>query len=418
MTTRAAAPLAGGLGLLAAALAAGALLLGALDGAARGQWLVLTSQNLLVVVLVVTFGLVGALIASHRPANPIGWLCCVAALCEGLSVFGERYGPYALATAPGALPWGAEVHWQSQWSWAPGLGLILVFLPLLFPTGRPPSRRWRPVAWLGGAAIALLAVGIAAILWPARGPALLDPQATSTIKGPGWLDTLLSAAFPLTLLAGLAANLSLLVRFRRAHGDERQQLKWFGYAAAVTLAYVAGSNIAFALTGSTRLLAALDVLGALVIPAIPLAVGVAVLRYRLYEIDRIINRTLVYGALTATLAAVYFGGVALLQGLVRLLTGGAGQAPLAVVASTLAIAALFTPLRRRLQAFIDRRFYRRKYDAARTLTAFSARLRDETDLDQLTAHLLAVVEETMQPAHASLWLRPLEGRTSEAERTT
>jgi hypothetical protein len=207
-------------------------------------------------------------------------------------------------------------------------------------------------------------------------------------------------ALPMMLLAGLGAVISVLVRFRRARGDERQQIKWFASAAALTLVwYLVFGQSTRGLPGAIVALS-----GLLVIPSIPIATGIAILRYRLYDIDIIINRTLVYGSLTATLVALYFGGIVVLQRVFVLLTGQ--QSTLAVVASTLLIAALFTPLRRRIQAFIDRRFYRRKYDARKTLEAFSAKLREETDLGALNSELVGVVRETMQPAHVSVWLRP------------
>jgi hypothetical protein len=201
-----------------------------------------------------------------------------------------------------------------------------------------------------------------------------------------------------------------LVRFSRARGDERQQIKWFASAAALTLVWI----LLFAqasLRGLPGIIVALSSL--LVIPSIPIATGIAILRYRLYDIDRIINRTLVYGSLTAALAALYFAGVTATQAIFGVLTGQVEQPQLAIVVSTLIIAALFNPLRRRIQGFIDRRFYRKKYDAAKTLEAFSAKLRDETDLDALSDDLVGVVRETMQPAHVSLWLRPDTPRKGE-----
>jgi hypothetical protein len=208
-------------------------------------------------------------------------------------------------------------------------------------------------------------------------------------------------AVPMLFVAGLGGVISLFVRFHRARGEERQQIKWFASAAALSLAwiFVFGQSAVGGLPGAIVALS-----GLLVIPSIPIATGIAILRYRLYDIDIIINRTLVYGSLTATLVALYFGGIVVLQRVFVLLTGQ--QSTLAVVASTLLIAALFTPLRRRIQAFIDRRFYRRKYDARKTLEAFSAKLREETDLGALNSELVGVVRETMQPAHVSVWLRP------------
>jgi hypothetical protein len=210
-------------------------------------------------------------------------------------------------------------------------------------------------------------------------------------------------AVPMLFVAGLGAVISLFVRFRRARGDERQQIKWFASAAALTLVWIFVLEQS-TLSGLPEAIAVLS--GLLVLPSIPIATGIAILRYRLYDIDRIINRTLVYGSLTAMLALVYFGGVTVTRALLRTLTGQEKLPQLAIVASTLVIAALFNPLRRRIQSFIDRSFYRKKYDARKTLETFSLKLRDETDLEALNSELVGVVRETMQPAHVSLWLRP------------
>jgi hypothetical protein len=205
--------------------------------------------------------------------------------------------------------------------------------------------------------------------------------------------------FPLMVVCGLACVSSLMFRYRRAAGRERQQIKWFAYAASGFLtALVVSVYLPFGPIAYVPLLPA-----ALLVPV---AVGIAILRYRLYDIDVIINRTLVYGALTATLALIYFGGVATTEAIFHALTGEERQPQLAIVVSTLVIAALFMPLRRRIQSFIDRRFYRSKYDVRKTLEAFSAKLRDETDLDRLGEDLMGVVKETMQPSHISLWLHP------------
>jgi hypothetical protein len=402
MSTRVAAWLAWSLCLLCVALAGACLIFSLLNGHTLYE-MVLTGIPTTVILLtqMVSFSVVGALIASHRPENPIGWLFCAAALFYGIEIAGEEYAIYALLTYPGSLPLGAELAWLTEWIWAPGFGIILVFLPLLFPDGHPPSRRWRGVAWLGGLSIGLICVLTSIVIWPERGPALLQ------LEGFGgeveeWRsavsDWVLKLVGPMLLVAGLGAVISLFVRFRRARGDERQQIKWFASAAALTLAWII---VAEEQSGEIVAL-----WGLLVIASIPVATGMAILRYRLYDIDRIINRTLVYGVLTGILALVYFGGVATSEAIFRALTGQEQQPQIAVVVSTLVIAALFTPLRRRIQRFIDRRFYRRKYDARKTLEDFSAQLRDETDLEALSNDLLGVVRETMQPAHVSLWLGP------------
>jgi hypothetical protein len=410
MSTRVAAWLAWSLCLLCVALAGACLIFSLLNGHTLYE-MVLTGIPTTVILLtqMVSFSVVGALIASHRPENPIGWLFC-AALFYGIEIAGEEYAIYALLTYPGSLPLGAELAWLTEWIWAPGFGIILVFLPLLFPDGHPPSRRWRGVAWLGGLSIGLICVLTSIVIWPERGPALLQ------LEGFGgeveeWRsavsDWVLKLVGPMLLVAGLGAVISLFVRFRRARGDERQQIKWFASAAALTLAWII---VAEEQSGEIVAL-----WGLLVIASIPVATGMAILRYRLYDIDRIINRTLVYGVLTGILALVYFGGVATSEAIFRALTGQEQQPQIAVVVSTLVIAALFTPLRRRIQRFIDRRFYRRKYDARKTLEDFSAQLRDETDLEALSNDLLGVVRETMQPAHVSLWLGPSRGFVEDAE---
>jgi hypothetical protein len=358
-----------------------------------------------VMVLVISFSVVGALVVSHRPENLVGWIFCAAALFQALSLVGVEYATYARVTRPGSLPFGASVSWLAEWIWAPGLVLILVFLPLLFPDGRPPSRRWWPVAWLGGLSIVIISAPIWLLVWSRRGRELLEDGGIA--QGvPGWLLALLRVGFPLMLLAGLLAVLSLFLRFRRARGDERQQIKWFASAAALTLTWIfVGELLLDAQGGVFGVVGAL--LGLVVVSSIPIATGIAIFRYRLYDIDRIVNRALVYGALSVALVLVYLGGVISLQYAFR--TFAAGESQLAVVASTLAIAALFNPLRRRIQTAVDRRFYRSKYDARKTLAAFSSRLRDETDLDALGGELESVVRETVQPARVALWLRPRDG---------
>jgi hypothetical protein len=398
MSTRAAPWLAWSLCALGVALAAASPILALLNGRTLAEIFMAWGPSILTLAtLTVSFSVVGALIASHRPENPIGWIFLAVGFLQGFLSAADQYAIYALLTNPGALPLGGEASWLGQWIWAPGLGLILVFLPLLFPDGHPPSPRWRSVGWLGGLSIGLTVVSSMILLWPERGPALLTGDESPSHVVQVLVDFI---ALPMMLLAGLGAVISVLVRFRRARGDERQQIKWFASAAALTLVwYLVFGQSTRGLPGAIVALS-----GLLVIPSIPIATGIAILRYRLYDIDIIINRTLVYGSLTATLVALYFGGIVVLQRVFVLLTGQ--QSTLAVVASTLLIAALFTPLRRRIQAFIDRRFYRRKYDARKTLEAFSAKLREETDLGALNSELVGVVRETMQPAHVSVWLRP------------
>jgi hypothetical protein len=401
MSHRAAAWLVWLLCLLCVVVAVASLILALLNGRTLGEiFLAWDGPSLAVLpTWTVSFSVVGALIASHRPKNPIGWIFLAEGFCYGLLSAADEYAIYALLTNPGALPWGAEASWLGQWIWAPGLGLSLVFLPLLFPDGHPPSHRWRPVAWLGALSIGLTVVASMILLWPERGPALLTGDESPSHVLQVLVDFIAS---PMLFVAGLGAVTSLLVRFRQARGNERQQIKWFASAAALSLVWI----LVFGQStrGLPEAIVALSFL--LVIPSIPITTGIAILRYRLYDIDRIINRTLVYGSLTAMLALVYFGGVTVTQALLRTLTGQEKLPQLVIVASTLVIAALFNPLRRRIQSFIDRSFYRKKYDARKTLETFSLKLRDETDLEALNNDLVGVVRETMQPAYVSLWLRP------------
>jgi hypothetical protein len=345
----------------------------------------------------ISFPVVGAVIATHRPRNPLGWIFCAVGLSQALVVFTSEYGVYALRTAPGTVPGGPLAIWAAQWVWAPGIGLVLTFVPLLFPTGRLPSRRWRPVAWLAALPILLIPGLTAPALWPHRGVVLVDAS-TDEPLGQGQA-LVLFAAFWLMVVCGLACLTALALRFRRSRGIERQQLKWLLFASAITVAVFIVIQPATSGQWDLGLLLALPV-----VPAIPVAAGIAILRYRLYEIDRLINRTLVYGLLTALLGAVYAAVVLVLGQLF----GGIGAAPpsWAFAGATLAAAALFQPARRRIQATVDRRFNRRRYNTTKTIEAFTARLRDEIDLDTLSAELLAVVDQTMEPTMVSLWLRP------------
>jgi hypothetical protein len=360
-----------------------------------------TVAGVLFTAVVLSFCTVGALIATRRPQNTVGWIMLVAGFALAANVLASGYVDFSAAQPEGRLPGTQWVAWFAQWIWVPGIAPALTFLLLLFPDGRLPSRRWRFVGWLAVAAMVTLGLGMAFTPGPladypeVRNPLGLAPLEGSPLEegGVGWL--LLPASVVLSAS-------SMVVRFRRAAGEERHQIKWLALAAA----FAAVGWVAITFTYTTELMVAGQLLQILSMLGIPLAVGIAVLRYRLYDIDLVINRTLVYGALTILLTALYFGGVATTQAIFRTLTGHEEQPQLAIVVSTLLIAALFTPLRRRIQGFIDRRFYRRKYDARKTLAAFSAQLRDETDLDALSDDLVGVVRETMQPAHVSLWLRP------------
>jgi hypothetical protein len=359
----------------------------------------------LVLSTAVPFATVGALVASRRPYNPVGWLFIAFGAAAALRFTGSQYATYALLTHPGSFPAGDLIASLAIHLWHPALG-FLTFSFLLFPHGRLLSPRWRIVAWV--TALSCVTALISGMLeheflyeytWPedlSFVKALFSGPVAEVAATVFWYSSMVILAMLFT------SGGSLVLRLRRSSGEERQQLKWVVYSVAL-LAFVIPSTILVIIILPS--LEDVRVFFAVMFPLIPISVGMAILRYRLYEIDLIINRTLVYGSLTAMLAVVYFGGVAMTQAVFRTLTGQEEQPQLAVVVSTLVIAALFNPLRRRIQGFIDRRFYRRKYDAAKTLEAFSAKLRDETNLDALSDDLVEVVRETMQPAHVSLWLR-------------
>jgi len=403
MRSRAASRLAWSLWALSVALTALSLLLLVLilrypNAHVFDYWL----ENTLGVVL---FSTVGATVASRRPENPVGWLLCLLALAISVGHSSSQYAIYTLLVQPNSLPAGEASAWIAAWILPIIIGLQM-FSFLLFPTGRLPSRRWRWLAWLTGT---FVLVGVISSAFALRANTGLG-QIRNPLGIEGFTNIYDVVFFTVPLLYAAVAS-SLFLRLRRAGGVERQQIKWFAYAAAATvgglvLAYMIPNSIDtppwFERAGYALLIATT--------PAIPVSIGIAILRYRLYDIDRIINRTLVYGALSITLALLYFGGVTLTQITLRALTGQEQPPQLMIVASTLLIAALFNPLRHRIQDFIDRRFYRRKYDAAKTLEEFGASLRHATDLDGLTAEVTSVIRETVQPAHVSLWLAPARGK--------
>jgi uncharacterized membrane protein SirB2 len=363
-------------------------------------------------VLAVVCSTVGAAIASRRSTNPIGWIFCAIGLIAGVDQLCAQYATLALLAEPGMFPGGEVLAWVRSWIWVPHIGLFLA-LGLLFPNGKLPSSRWRPVAWISallvltGAVVMAFSPGPIDGLEAIRNPLKVEPFG---IVEPKSTDNLVDA---LLFVLVLVVTGSLFARMRRARGAERQQIKWFAYAATVAgstgIVYYVVSEV----TGTSVVSWASFVPLIVALAGLPIAVGIAIHKYHLYDIDHIINRTLVYGSLTALLASAYVGSVALLHGIVsvilhvpfRALTGQDSSMAI-VVASTLLMATLFNPLRRRIQGFIDRRFYRRKYDARKTLEAFSATLKDETDLEALNDELVGVVRETMQPAHVGFWVRP------------
>jgi hypothetical protein len=357
----------------------------------------------LVLSTAIPFATVGAIVASRRPHNPVGWLFIAFGAAATIRFSGSQYATYALLTHPGSLPAGDLIASLAIHLWHPALGL-LIFSFLLFPHGRLLSPRWRTVAWVS--AISCVTALISGMLeheflyeytWP-EDMSFVKPLFTGPVAEVAATVFWYSSMVILAML--FASGGSLVFRLRRSSGEERQQLKWVVYSVALLALAVPSTILVIIILQS---LEGVRVFFAMLFPLIPISVGMAILRYRLYDIDLLINRTLVYGSLTATLIALYFVGIVVLQRVFVLLTGQ--QSTLAVVASTLLIAALFTPLRRRIQSFIDRRFYRKKYDARKTLEAFSTQLRNATDLEALGDDLVGVVRETMQPAHVSLWLR-------------
>jgi hypothetical protein len=361
--------------------------------------------------LVVIDATVGAVVASRRPENAVGWLLCLSGVAVSSSSFASQYAIYALLARPGSLPAGEALAWVASWLLPIMIGSQLFYL-LLFPTGRLPGRHWR---WLARLAVAFILVGaVLAALSPGAYLGALGP-----IRNPigieGFTGVYKAVLYVMAPLLYTAVAASLIVRLRGAGGVERQQIKWLAYGAAAFAAGIVLLIIPLA-TETPRWLewggeAVFTLAGA----AVPISMGVAILRYRLYDIDLVINRTLVYAVLTASLVLVYVASVAGLQRMFSPLVGEGNQ--LSVVASTLLIAALFGPLRRRVQDFIDRRFYRKKYDAAKTLEDFGVRLREETNLGALSEDLVGVVQGTLQPAYASLWLRPPAGPRDVSEET-
>jgi hypothetical protein len=393
MTESAAKWLAWSLFCVAAAATGGAIVLTLVDADVPGAR-ALESTVVAVVdpLAFLLFPAAGALIAARRPHNPVGWLLLVAGLVSQLGEMSRPYGFHALVADTGSLPWGGLASWFFQTAWiVPICALPPLFL--LFPTGRLVARGWRWLLYASGLPLlAFVALGVAS--WPHRGRTML--LAVEDIEELKAADAFIVGGLLIYFALLAVSVVSLIVRFRRARGDERQQLKWLCAAGVLLVAQGVGDTVVFVDPGVMS-----QLISTAIFALVPVAIGIAMLRYRLYDIDLVINRTLVYGALTAMLAAAYFVIVVALQNVIP----SAGDSDLTIAGSTLAVAALFRPLRARVQGFIDRRFYRRKFDAQRTLESFSSRLREDVDLDHLSADLLGVVRDTMQPAHASLWLR-------------
>jgi hypothetical protein len=368
-----------------------------------------TAGRFAIILPFFSFPVVGVLIASRRPGNWIGWICLISGLFWTDFFENDASSAYELART-GTVKSSVTLDALTQADWVFPVGFLGIYMILLFPDGRLPSRRWRPFAWFAGGVMVLINVITALVPGPLEGhPGVRNPFGLEQYP---WLPGVAVSIVLMLPLCILVSAFGRVLRYRRSGREVREQIKWLAFAASfVGLVYfgtlISGlllSPESYTANQTPPLWVSLSMnLTYISFASVPTAIGFAVLKYRLYDIDIIINRAVVYGPLTATLVALYFAGIVVLQRFFVLLSGQ--QSTLAVVASTLLIAALFIPLRRRIQSFIDRRFYRRKYDARKTLEAFSVKLRDETDLEALNADLVGVVQETMQPAHVSLWLR-------------
>jgi hypothetical protein len=359
-----------------------------------------------------TFPVVGVLVASRQPRNAIGWiLLAIGVAWDVVGGFGSLYAQFGLLTNPGSVPGAAAAAVLASSVWAPGIGLMTFFI-LLFPNGRFPSRGWLPLAWVCG--LTVTALWLALVLAPGNLREITGDASMPTVSNPLGVEAFRSFnAGPIFFVVAmlpicfLGCALSLVRRFRRSHGRERQQLKWLaaagGLTASLFVASIGASFVTGQVTESTGAsqplwLTILDSIALFSFVLIPIAMGIAILRHRLYDIDLIINRALVYGALTAILVGTY----AVIATLAGTIVGGS---EIATAGATLSVAGLFQPLRRRIQGFIDKRFYRRKYDASQTVDAFSSRLRDEVNVEAMRLHLVEAVHETMQPRRVSVWLR-------------
>ena len=356
------------------------------------------SSAVIDLVTLLTFSLVGAIIASRHPRNTIGWLFCSVGVTIGLNSFAGDYTEYWLASGFGMRSLGETAAWFSSWLWVLLTYVPTTFVLLLFPDGQLPSPRWRPVAW--GAALGIVGSVVGYAL--EAGPLVDFPQIANPYGVDSPIVGMVGVAGSIVAAGSLVASaISLIVRMRHAGSEQRQQIKWLAYGGTVVVGGVCAGGLTIPWSVPLSI-----VIMSVYLLGLPVFTGIAIVRHHLYDIDLLINRTLVYGSLTAMLVAVYVGGIVLSQRVFVGLTGQEELPQLAIVASTLMIAALFAPLRRRIQAIIDRRFYRRKYDAAKMLSDFNTRLRDETDLGTLSDDLVGVVKDTMQPEHVTLWLRP------------
>ncbi len=352
------------------------------------------------IYLSISISIVGAIVISKQPFNPMGWIYSSIGFFQSLSWFSFNYSTYALIVHPGRLPLGGLMSVLSVLIWAPGLSIFLTYAILLYPTGKLASPRWRVVAW-ASIVPPLLSLFFCLLLLPYGGPGLLDGQVPDVY--PKWLESSVNLLFPWMLVCGFASLISLFLRYIHSETVERQQIKWFIYAAVLFFLVLSYQDLVPNSSTPEWLIWILALAGTF----IPIATAISILRYHLFDIDLLIRKTLVYSILTITLALIYFGIVILLEALLHFLFGESGQ--VATVVSTLVIAALFTPVRKQVQEIIDRHFYRSKYDGDRALAAFAQIARDEVDIERLTVGMFAVTQETLHPTNVNVWLSDRRG---------
>jgi hypothetical protein len=352
------------------------------------------------VLIATSFPTVGAVVASRQPENPVGWIVLGMGALFGLALFISAYAEFGLVVEPGSLPGAVWAGWVGNWIWPVVLAPI-GFVLLLFPDGHPPTRRWRSVGWFLGASLFawFLSAGFApGGLVNAGYPSVTNPLGIEMLDAP--LTILGAVSGIVALPSALASIVSVIVRFRRSRGTERRQLKWLAYAATLVAVTAVVSLSLEGVSDDAAFVQMLQLSLVASLSAVPIATGIAILRHRLYDIDRLISRTIVYVLVTGSLVAVYAGTVFVVSTIAV-----ASSDNLTVAIATLVAAAAFRPLLARVQGLVDRRFYRHKYDAQKTIDAFGSRLREETDLDELTNDLVGVVRTTMQPTHVSVWLK-------------
>jgi thiosulfate reductase cytochrome b subunit len=378
--------------------AASMAMLGAAVWIARADQSSLASFGLFGIVVVTSFSVLGALIAAHRPSNPIGWLFCGVGLSFGLAALSTEWATSAFVERPGMLPFGGFMSWLGTFTWSPGILVIFTFLILLFPDGHLPSRRWRPVAWLSGVALFLVVVPIAVTGWAVRGPLLVNLGENAPASAPTSFKigyNLQVAGVLLMFVLGLAAAASLVLRLRRARGDERQQLRWIAFAAAIGIACVILTSPLFHLPSA---------LGPVGIPLIPAAAAIAIMKYRLYDIDVVIRKTVVLGTIAVFITSVY---MALVVGPILLIGSGGGSRESVVLSAIAAavVAVAFQPVRQRANRFADRLVYGKRATPYEVLSEFSGRVGEAYAADDVLPRMAQVLAAGTGAEAAAVWLR-------------